>query len=158
MAGSRNTRYAVVAFLFHTRAAYRLSGRAGLCSYGIFLFPNKGIAAAWRPRECWVIAHTFSALVSVASHLLHAGFLLGWYSTLKMLLYSSVSWSWIRIFVLVFLSFFRAPHTLFLFSYRQHGFNYSGISCCSLGYSREFLLLFLHWFRLVKQKKVKLSP
>jgi NADH-ubiquinone oxidoreductase chain 4 len=64
------------------------------------------------------------------------------------LLNSLVSWSWIRIFLLVFVSFFRAAYTLYLFSYRQHGLYYSGIYCCSLGYSREFLLLFLHWFPL----------
>jgi NADH-ubiquinone oxidoreductase chain 4 len=59
-----------------------------------------------------------------------------------------VSWSWVRIFLLVFLSFFRAAYTLYLFSYRQHGLCYSGTYCCSLSYSREFLLLFLHWFPL----------
>jgi hypothetical protein len=35
-----------------------------------------------------------------------------------------------------FLSFFRAAYTLYLFSYKQHGSYYSGIYCCSLGYSR----------------------
>ena len=49
---------------------------------------------------------------------------------------------------LVVLSFFRAAHTLYLFSYRQHGAYYSGVYSCSLGYSREFLLLFLHWLPL----------
>ena len=49
---------------------------------------------------------------------------------------------------LVILSFFRAAYTLYLFSYRQHGAYYSGVYSCSLGYSREFLLLFLHWFPL----------
>jgi NADH-ubiquinone oxidoreductase chain 4 len=42
----------------------------------------------------------------------------------------------------------NAAYTLYLFSYRQHGLYYSGAYCCSLGYSREFLLLFLHWFPL----------
>jgi NADH-ubiquinone oxidoreductase chain 4 len=45
---------------------------------------------------------------------------------------------------LVFLSFFRAAYTLYLFSYRQHGSYYFGIYRCLLGYSREFLLLFSH--------------
>nr|UQJ75282.1 NADH dehydrogenase subunit 4 [Proneotermes latifrons] len=64
------------------------------------------------------------------------------------LLSSLVSWSWISMFFLVFLSFFSAAYTLYLFSYSQHGLYYSGVYSCSLGYSREFLLLFLHWFPL----------
>jgi NADH-ubiquinone oxidoreductase chain 4 len=64
------------------------------------------------------------------------------------LLNSLISWSWFSIFLLMFLSFFRAAYTLYLFSYRQHGLYYSGVYSCSLGYSREFLLLFLHWFPL----------
>nr|URX54430.1 NADH dehydrogenase subunit 4 [Glyptotermes sp. 16 AB-2022a] len=64
------------------------------------------------------------------------------------LLNSLISWSWFSMFLLVFLSFFSAAYTLYLFSYSQHGSYYSGVYCCSLGYSREFLLLFLHWFPL----------
>nr|URX53949.1 NADH dehydrogenase subunit 4 [Cryptotermes sp. 5 AB-2022a] len=64
------------------------------------------------------------------------------------LLNSLVSWSWVSMLFLVFLSFFSAAYTLYLFSYSQHGIYYSGIYSCSLGYSREFLLLFLHWFPL----------
>jgi NADH-ubiquinone oxidoreductase chain 4 len=51
-------------------------------------------------------------------------------------------------FVLVLLSFFSAAYTLYLYSYSQHGFIYSGLYTCSLGYVREFLLLFLHWLPL----------
>jgi NADH-ubiquinone oxidoreductase chain 4 len=57
-----------------------------------------------------------------------------------------VSWSWCLMFVLVFLSFFSAAYTLYMYSYSQHGSIYSGLYSCSLGYVREFLLLFLHWF------------
>nr|APU93543.1 NADH dehydrogenase subunit 4 [Sphaerotermes sp. A TB-2017] len=64
------------------------------------------------------------------------------------LLSSLVSWSWCLMFVLVFLSFFSAAYTLYLYSYSQHGCIYSGLYSCSLGYVREFLLLFLHWFPL----------
>nr|QXT44461.1 NADH dehydrogenase subunit 4 [Apicotermitinae gen. H sp. CMRT160] len=59
-----------------------------------------------------------------------------------------VSWSWCLMFVLIFLSFFSAAYTLYLYSYSQHGSVYSGLYSCSLGYVREFLLLFLHWFPL----------
>nr|URX53210.1 NADH dehydrogenase subunit 4 [Cryptotermes rotundiceps] len=64
------------------------------------------------------------------------------------LLNSLVSWSWVSMLFLVVLSFFGAAYTLYLFSYSQHGSYYSGVYSCSLGYSREFLLLFLHWFPL----------
>nr|WHM51766.1 NADH dehydrogenase subunit 4 [Rugitermes flavicinctus] len=65
------------------------------------------------------------------------------------LLNSLISWSWLSMFSLVFLSFFSAAYTLYLFSYSQHGLYFSGVYSCSLGYSREFLLLFLHWFPLI---------
>nr|AQP29027.1 NADH dehydrogenase subunit 4 [Nasutitermes matangensis]AQP30502.1 NADH dehydrogenase subunit 4 [Nasutitermes matangensis] len=64
------------------------------------------------------------------------------------LLSSLVSWSWCLMFVLIFLSFFSAAYTLYLYSYSQHGSVYSGVYSCSLGYVREFSLLFLHWFPL----------
>nr|YP_009351204.1 NADH dehydrogenase subunit 4 [Sphaerotermes sphaerothorax]AQP28834.1 NADH dehydrogenase subunit 4 [Sphaerotermes sphaerothorax]URH16562.1 NADH dehydrogenase subunit 4 [Sphaerotermes sphaerothorax] len=64
------------------------------------------------------------------------------------LLSSLVSWSWCLMFVLITLSFFSAAYTLYLYSYSQHGCVYSGLYSCSLGYAREFLLLFLHWFPL----------
>nr|QZK21709.1 NADH dehydrogenase subunit 4 [Amitermes sp. QLD_009] len=64
------------------------------------------------------------------------------------LLSSLVSWSWYLMFVLVLLSFFSAAYTLYLYSYSQHGSVYSGLYSCSLGYAREFLLVFLHWFPL----------
>jgi NADH-ubiquinone oxidoreductase chain 4 len=64
------------------------------------------------------------------------------------LLSSLVSWSWCLMFVLILLSFFSAAYTLYLYSYSQHGSVYSGLYSCSLGYVREFLLLFLHWFPL----------
>ena len=51
-------------------------------------------------------------------------------------------------FVLVLLSFSSAAYTLYLYSYSQHGSIYSGLYSCSLGYVREFLLIFLHWFLL----------
>nr|YP_005351199.1 NADH dehydrogenase subunit 4 [Periplaneta americana]ADD71934.1 NADH dehydrogenase subunit 4 [Periplaneta americana] len=64
------------------------------------------------------------------------------------LLNSLVGWSWLTMYTLMFLSFFSAAYTLYLYSYSQHGMYYSGIYSCSLGYSREYLLLFLHWFPL----------
>lgn len=59
-----------------------------------------------------------------------------------------VSWSWVSIFILSLLSFFRAAYTLYLFAYRQHGKIFSGAYSFRGGSVREFLLLFLHWFPL----------
>nr|WGO58193.1 NADH dehydrogenase subunit 4 [Allacta xizangensis] len=61
---------------------------------------------------------------------------------------SLVGWSWLTIFLLCFLSFFSAAYTLYMYSYSQHGMVFSGMYSCSLGYTREFLLLFLHWIPL----------
>ena len=65
------------------------------------------------------------------------------------LLNRMLGWSLIGIRILIFYLFLELLYyTLYIFSYRQHGQIYSGIYPCSLGYSREFLLLFLHWFPL----------
>nr|YP_010895231.1 NADH dehydrogenase subunit 4 [Orthoprosopa grisea]WJW73770.1 NADH dehydrogenase subunit 4 [Orthoprosopa grisea] len=64
------------------------------------------------------------------------------------LLNSIVSWSWVTMLMLVFLSFFSAAYTLYVYAYSQHGKLYSGVYSFSMGYNREYLLLFLHWFPL----------
>nr|UPX88429.1 NADH dehydrogenase subunit 4 [Exorista larvarum] len=64
------------------------------------------------------------------------------------LINSIISWSWISMFMLSFLSFFSAAYTLYLYSYSQHGKIFSGVYSFSGGFIREYLLLFLHWFPL----------
>nr|YP_007626961.1 NADH dehydrogenase subunit 4 [Anopheles hinesorum]AFO73348.1 NADH dehydrogenase subunit 4 [Anopheles hinesorum] len=64
------------------------------------------------------------------------------------LLNSIVSWSWVSMIMLSFLSFFSAAYSLYLFAYSQHGKIYSGVYFFSVGSSREFLLLMLHWLPL----------
>nr|YP_010701738.1 NADH dehydrogenase subunit 4 [Helophilus continuus]WCJ53312.1 NADH dehydrogenase subunit 4 [Helophilus continuus] len=64
------------------------------------------------------------------------------------LLNSIVSWSWLTMLMLIFLSFFSAAYTLYLYAYSQHGKLYSGVYSFSGGFNREYLLLFLHWFPL----------
>nr|AWN56417.1 NADH dehydrogenase subunit 4 [Strongygaster brasiliensis] len=64
------------------------------------------------------------------------------------LINSMVSWSWISMLMLSFLSFFSAAYTLYLYSYSQHGKIYSGSFSFSGGMIREFLILLLHWFPL----------
>nr|WKU83734.1 NADH dehydrogenase subunit 4 [Alipumilio avispas] len=62
------------------------------------------------------------------------------------LLNSIVSWSWISMLCLMLLSFFSAAYTLYLYAYSQHGKISCGVFSFSMGYTREYLLLFLHWF------------
>nr|YP_009240894.1 NADH dehydrogenase subunit 4 [Simulium aureohirtum]AKN23381.1 NADH dehydrogenase subunit 4 [Simulium aureohirtum] len=64
------------------------------------------------------------------------------------LLNSIVSWSWVTMITLSLLSFFSAAYTLYLYAYSQHGKLLSGFYASSMGFSREYLLLFLHWFPL----------
>nr|WJW73562.1 NADH dehydrogenase subunit 4 [Chamaesphegina sp.] len=64
------------------------------------------------------------------------------------LLNSIVSMSFLTMLMLIFLSFFSAAYTLYLYSYSQHGKLYSGVYSFSMGFNREYLLLFLHWFPL----------
>lgn len=59
-----------------------------------------------------------------------------------------VIWSWISIFRLSLLSFFRAAYSLYLYAFRQHGSLHSSIFSYAGGFNREYLLLFLHWFPL----------
>nr|YP_010835958.1 NADH dehydrogenase subunit 4 [Rhopalopsole subnigra]WGC89477.1 NADH dehydrogenase subunit 4 [Rhopalopsole subnigra] len=64
------------------------------------------------------------------------------------LLNSLVGWSWLSMLGLSLLSFFSAAYTLYLYSYSQHGKIYSGIYAHSVGFNREYILLFLHWVPL----------
>nr|YP_010184982.1 NADH dehydrogenase subunit 4 [Hemipenthes hebeiensis]YP_010227834.1 NADH dehydrogenase subunit 4 [Cryptocercus weixiensis]QVJ97672.1 NADH dehydrogenase subunit 4 [Hemipenthes hebeiensis]UDD86620.1 NADH dehydrogenase subunit 4 [Cryptocercus weixiensis] len=125
----------------------------GLCSSGLFclanisyerlssrsLMVNKGLMNLMPSMSMWWFL--LSSCNMAAPPSLN---LLGEISLLN----SLVAWSWFCMFTLIFLSFFSAVYTLYLFSYSQHGFYYSGIYSCSFSYSREFLLLFLHWFPL----------
>nr|YP_009775108.1 NADH dehydrogenase subunit 4 [Blaps rhynchoptera]QJA14894.1 NADH dehydrogenase subunit 4 [Blaps rhynchoptera]QJA15164.1 NADH dehydrogenase subunit 4 [Blaps rhynchoptera] len=64
------------------------------------------------------------------------------------LINSIVSFSSLNMFFLMLISFFGAVYSLFLYSYSQHGFYYSGyysFFSCSI---REYLLLMLHWLPL----------
>nr|YP_009250761.1 NADH dehydrogenase subunit 4 [Rhinotermes hispidus]AMX23114.1 NADH dehydrogenase subunit 4 [Rhinotermes hispidus]URH16770.1 NADH dehydrogenase subunit 4 [Rhinotermes hispidus] len=125
----------------------------GLCSSGLFclsnisyerlgsrsLLINSGLMAFMPSMAMWWFL--LSSCNMAAPPSLN---LLGEISLLSGL----VSWSWLLMIVLVFVSFFSAAYSIYMYSYSQHGSYFSGIYCCSLGYSREFLLLFLHWFPL----------
>lgn len=59
-----------------------------------------------------------------------------------------VMWSWLRMFILGIICFFRVAYSLYLFSYSQHGKVLIRIRTFRSGKIREFHLLLLHWFPL----------
>nr|WGO58024.1 NADH dehydrogenase subunit 4 [Rhabdoblattella disparis] len=133
--------------------SYSLMIAHGLCSSGLFclanityerlgsrsLLINKGLMNFMPSMALWWFL--LSSCNMAAPPSLN---LLGEISLLN----SLVGWSFLTMVMLMLLSFFSAAYTLYLFSYSQHGIIYSGIYSCSLGYTREFLLLFLHWLPL----------
>nr|WIW75301.1 NADH dehydrogenase subunit 4 [Mecostethus sp.] len=125
----------------------------GLCSSGLFCLSNiiyerlgsrsflinKGMINLMPSMSLWWFLLSSSNMAAPPSLNL-----LGEFSLLN----SIVSWSSYMIMMLIFLSFFSAVYTLYMYSYSQHGIYYSGIYTCSFGYLREYHLLFLHWFPL----------
>nr|QUT09653.1 NADH dehydrogenase subunit 4 [Euprosopia sp. PH-2020] len=133
--------------------SYTLMIGHGLCSSGLFclanisyerlgsrsLLVNKGLLNFMPSMTLWWFLLSACNMASPPSLNL-----LGEVSLLN----SIVSWSWITMISLSFLSFFSAAYSLYLYAYSQHGKVFSGVYSFSLGKIREFLLLFLHWFPL----------
>nr|QLY90248.1 NADH dehydrogenase subunit 4 [Fannia armata] len=133
--------------------SYTLMIAHGLCSSGLFclanisyermgsrsLLINKGLLNFMPSMALWWFL--LSSANMAAPPTLN---LLGEISLIN----SIVSWSWISMLMLSFLSFFSAAYTLYLYAYSQHGKVFSGVYSHSGGSIREFLLLFLHWFPL----------
>nr|UOU85157.1 NADH dehydrogenase subunit 4 [Egle inermis] len=133
--------------------SYTLMIAHGLCSSGLFclanisyermgsrsLLINKGMLNFMPSMALWWFL--LSSANMAAPPTLN---LLGEISLIN----SIVSWSWISMLMLSFLSFFSAAYTLYLYAYSQHGKIFSGTYSFSVGTVREFLLLFLHWFPL----------
>jgi len=133
--------------------AYTLMIAHGLCSSGLFcltnisyerlgsrsLIINKGLIH-FIPRITlwWFLLRSANIAAPPTLNLLGE----------IVLLNSLVGWCWLTILTLIILSFFRAAYTLYLYSYSQHGKVYSAIYSCVGGYTREYLLLFLHWVPL----------
>jgi len=125
----------------------------GLCSSGLFclsnivyerlrrrsLFINKGLLT-FIPRIAlwWFLLSSRNMAAPPSLNLLGE----------IMLLNRIISWSWVRIIMISFLSFFRAAYSLYLFAYSQHGSVYSINLSFSINSCREYLLLFLHWIPL----------
>nr|QRW36275.1 NADH dehydrogenase subunit 4 [Deronectes moestus] len=125
----------------------------GLCSSGLFclanisyerlnsrsMFMNKGLINFMPSMSLWWFLLSSSNMAAPPSLNL-----LGEISLLN----SLMSWTSVSMMSLMFLSFFSAVYTLYLYSFSQHGSVYSGKFFCSSGFIREYLLLFLHWFPL----------
>nr|YP_009973818.1 NADH dehydrogenase subunit 4 [Melanostoma orientale]QNH93626.1 NADH dehydrogenase subunit 4 [Melanostoma orientale] len=133
--------------------SYTLMIAHGLCSSGLFclanityerlgsrsLLINKGLLNFMPSMSLWwflLCAGNMAAPPTLN--------LLGEISLLN----SIVSWSMFTMCLLIFSCFFSAAYTLYLYAYSQHGKLFSGIYSFSMGYNREYLLLFLHWFPL----------
>nr|AVN67451.1 NADH dehydrogenase subunit 4 [Gyna caffrorum] len=133
--------------------SYTLMIAHGLCSSGLFclanityerlgsrsLLINKGLMNFMPSMAMWWFLLSSCNMAAPPSINL-----LGEISLLN----SLVGWSLLSMLVLMLLSFFSAAYTLYMFSYSQHGQIYSGVFSCSLGSTREFVLMFLHWFPL----------
>nr|AWV84376.1 NADH dehydrogenase subunit 4 [Mendozana platypleura] len=61
---------------------------------------------------------------------------------------SLIIWNSMTMIFLIMSSFLSACYSLYLFSYTQHGSFYSGSFSFSSGYTREFMLIMLHWIPL----------
>nr|YP_009029767.1 NADH dehydrogenase subunit 4 [Maruca vitrata]AHY24051.1 NADH dehydrogenase subunit 4 [Maruca vitrata] len=125
----------------------------GLCSSGMFclaninyerlhsrsLYINKGMMNFMPSMSLWwflIMSSNMAAPPSLN--------LMGEISLIN----SLMSWSWISMLMLMFISFFSAGYSLYLYSYIQHGKYYSGIYSFYTGLSREYLLMMLHWLPL----------
>nr|AML26440.1 NADH dehydrogenase subunit 4 [Staphylinidae sp. BMNH 1274643] len=125
----------------------------GLCSSGLFclanisyerllsrsLYLNKGLMNLMPSMSLWWFLLLSSNMAAPPSLNLLGEI---------MLINSLISWNYLTMIMISFLSFFSAVYSLYLYSYSQHGKIYSGMYSYSLGYIREYHLLMLHWFPL----------
>nr|AYQ19127.1 NADH dehydrogenase subunit 4 [Erotylinae sp. 4 ACP-2013] len=125
----------------------------GLCSSGLFclaninyervnsrsFFLNKGFINLMPSLSLWWFLFCSSNMAAPPSMNLLGEI---------MLMNSLMSYSYLSMLFLMLMSFFSAVYSLFLYSYSQHGMCYNGLYSFYNCYSREFLLLFLHWMPL----------
>nr|UYB77583.1 NADH dehydrogenase subunit 4 [Philonthus lomatus] len=125
----------------------------GLCSSGLFclanisyerllsrsLYLNKGLINIMPSMSLWWFLFSSSNMAAPPSLNLLGEI---------MLINSLISFSFYSMIPLSILSFFSAVYSLYLYSYSQHGKLYSGLYSFSMGLSREYLLLLLHWLPL----------
>nr|YP_010292332.1 NADH dehydrogenase subunit 4 [Epiphora bauhiniae]ULO26057.1 NADH dehydrogenase subunit 4 [Epiphora bauhiniae] len=133
--------------------AYILMIGHGLCSSGMFclanisyerlhsrsMFMNKGLMNFMPSLSLWWFLLLSSNMAAPPSLNL-----MGEISLIN----SMMSWSYFSMILLMLISFFSAGYSLYLFSYTQHGKFFQGLYSFYMGVSREYLMLFLHWFPL----------
>nr|AND96559.1 NADH deshydrogenase subunit 4 [Tiniocellus spinipes] len=125
----------------------------GLCSSGLFclsnlnyerilsrsLYLNKGLINLMPVLSLWWFLLSSSNMAAPPSLNLLGEI---------MLINSLVSWDSLCMLMLMFLSFFSAVYSLYLYSYTQHGKLNSGYYSFYMISIREYLLLMLHWLPL----------
>nr|AND96160.1 NADH deshydrogenase subunit 4 [Euoniticellus fulvus] len=125
----------------------------GLCSSGLFclsnlnyerilsrsLYLNKGLINLMPSLSLWWFLLSSSNMAAPPSFNLLGEI---------MLINSLVSWDSLCMLMLMFLSFFSAVYSLYLYSYTQHGKLNSAYFSLYLVSIREYLLLMLHWLPL----------
>nr|AVT43668.1 NADH dehydrogenase subunit 4 [Agathymus mariae lajitaensis] len=125
----------------------------GLCSSGLFCLANimyerlqsrslmlsKGMLNFMPSMSLW-----WFLLLSAAMAAPPSLNLLGEISLIN----SMVSWSRMSMVMLMLITFFSAVYSLYLYSYTQHGNYNMSLYSFSMGESREFLMMFLHWLPL----------
>lgn len=123
----------------------------GLCSSGLFflanvlyersgrrrIFLNKGLISMFPSLSTWwFIFCSLNIACPPSLNLIREIFLLN----------GLISWSFVFVFFLIFLSFLRGVYNLFLFSFCNHGSIYSRIFFFNSCYLLEYYILYLHFF------------
>nr|YP_010597229.1 NADH dehydrogenase subunit 4 [Polyommatus amorata]WAK98814.1 NADH dehydrogenase subunit 4 [Polyommatus amorata] len=125
----------------------------GLCSSGMFclaninyerihsrsLFLNKGMMNFMPSMSLWWFLLSSSNMAAPPSMNLMGE---------MTLIISVVSWSKFSMLMLMLVSFLSAGYSLYLYSFTQHGKLNLSVTSFYMGVSREYLMLFLHWFPL----------
>nr|ANH54440.1 NADH dehydrogenase subunit 4 [Cycloneda sanguinea] len=64
------------------------------------------------------------------------------------LINSLINYSFLCMYLMIFLSFFSAVYCLFLYSFSQHGKFFNGLYSFKMFNNRELLLMLMHWYPL----------
>nr|QGT77291.1 NADH dehydrogenase subunit 4 [Potamiscus motuoensis] len=125
----------------------------GLCSSGLFslanmvyervgsrsLFMSKGLLNFMPSMGVWWFILSVSNMAAPPS--------LNMVGEISLII-GMIGWSEVSILMIMFISFFSAAYTLYMYSLSQHGLFYNSLYACCSGKVREYLVLFLHWVPL----------
>nr|YP_010026166.1 NADH dehydrogenase subunit 4 [Mattiphus splendidus]QOQ37006.1 NADH dehydrogenase subunit 4 [Mattiphus splendidus] len=125
----------------------------GFCSSGLFCLAN----------IIYERTHSRSFIINKGFISVMPGFSLLWFllcssnmaspPTLNLLgeifiVNSLIGWNVMTFIFLMFSSFFSCCYSIYLYSFTQHGFIYSGVYSFSSGNLREYVLILFHWLPL----------